>query len=76
MHDLGEALASGSEDTIMLGGGNPAYIPQVQRYFHRQMADILEDEATFKRMIGNYAAPQGEITFIEALAKLLRREFC
>ncbi len=75
MDDLGEALASGSEDTIMLGGGNPSYIPQVQRYFHQQMANILEDEATFKRMIGNYAAPQGEIAFIEALAKLFRREY-
>jgi alanine-alpha-ketoisovalerate/valine-pyruvate aminotransferase len=39
MDDLGNAMSQGGE-TIMLGGGNPAHIPQVQRYF-RQLAIMI-----------------------------------
>jgi len=74
MDDLGRALASG-EEVIMLGGGNPAHIPAVQERFRERMHRILEENDAFERMIGNYAAPQGDVAFIEALAELLNREY-
>lgn len=74
MDDLGDALAKG-EGVLMLGGGNPGYIPEVEEVFRQRMQRILDDRAEFQRMIGNYDAPQGESEFIDALGALLRREF-
>ena len=75
MDDLGGALASGSGKMLMLGGGNPAHIPEVQRYFRKRMESILENEREFEQIIGDYDGPQGETSFIEALARLLRKEY-
>ena len=36
MEDLGIALSQGRE-MLMLGGGNPAHIPKVQKYFRDSM---------------------------------------
>lgn len=74
MDDLGNALA-GDEETLMLGGGNPSHIPQMHTYFRQTMGHILEDDAEFSRMIGNYAPPQGDKRFIKALVALLNDEF-
>jgi len=74
MDDLGMALAE-SRDVLMLGGGNPAHIPAVQRYFRDSMQGLLLDRGKFERTIGNYDPPQGNKEFIEAVAALLRREF-
>ncbi|HNY27042.1 MAG TPA: valine--pyruvate transaminase [Candidatus Sumerlaeota bacterium] len=73
MADLGEALA-GDAGMRMLGGGNPAYIPEVQQRFREEMQRILGTTGAFERMIGNYDTPQGNRGFIEALAALLNRE--
>ncbi len=74
MADLGEGLAAG-EDAIMLGGGNPATIPQVQERLAQEMARILEQPARFRQMVGDYSSPQGHDGFREALARLLQREY-
>jgi valine--pyruvate aminotransferase len=74
MDDLGQAL-SGDAEMLMLGGGNPSHIPEVQTYFRRRMGEILETPGEFERLIGNYDAPQGNEEFLAALAGLLRREF-
>ncbi len=74
MDDLGHAMAQG-EGILMLGGGNPAHIPAVQRYLRQQMEQILQKEGEFERMVGNYDPPQGKQQFLEALAVLLRREY-
>ena len=73
MDDLGEALAA-DESMLMLGGGNPGHIPEVQALFRRRMQQILAEPGEFERLIGNYDAPQGPPDFIEALSGLLRRE--
>ena len=73
MDDLGAAL-SGGREVLMLGGGNPAHIPQVEQYFRRSMTQMLAD-GRFERAIGNYDPPAGNIEFIEALAGLLRGHF-
>ena len=75
MEDLGVALAQG-RDTLMLGGGNPARIPQVVRYFRAAVERLLADGAEFERLIGSYSSPGGDAEFIKAIAALLRSELC
>ncbi|MHC4620691.1 MAG: valine--pyruvate transaminase [Planctomycetota bacterium] len=74
MDDLGNALAAG-QDVLMLGGGNPAHIPEVQAYFRESMLRLLESGREFERAIGNYGPPQGNREFISAVCGLLRKEF-
>ncbi len=74
MDDLGNAL-SVNKSMLMLGGGNPGQIPQVQARFRQRMRDILDDGDRFERLIGDYDPPQGEARFVAALAALLKREF-
>lgn len=74
MEDLGNGLAPTSE-CLMLGGGNPAHIPQVQQHFRESMAELLESAGEFERVIGNYDPPQGNAEFIAAVSALLRDEF-
>ncbi len=74
MDDLGHAL-SVNKSMLMLGGGNPGQIPEVQARFRQRMVDILDAGDQFERLIGDYDPPQGETRFREALAALLQREF-
>jgi len=74
MDDLGNALADGA-DKIMLGGGNPSRIPQVEACLRQRMGSLLAEGDAFERLVGNYAAPGGDLPFRRAVADLLRREF-
>jgi valine--pyruvate aminotransferase len=78
MDDLGAAMAGvrpGGESILMLGGGNPAHIPDVQQYFRKRMEAIMAEESGFESMIGNYDSSRGNAAFIEALAGMLRDAF-
>ncbi len=74
MDDLGNAVAGG-DDVIMLGGGNPSHIPEVQKIFRERMEAILANGDEFERLIGNYGPPQGPPAFREAIATLLRETY-
>ena len=74
MDDLGDALVS-DPAPFMLGGGNPAHVPEVQSIFKKRMEHILAKPGEFERVIGNYDTPQGAKAFIGALAELFRSEF-
>ena len=74
MDDLGDALVA-DPAPLMLGGGNPAHVPEVQVVFKKRMEDILSKHGEFERVIGNYDTPQGAKAFIGALAELFRGEF-
>ena len=74
MDDLGEAMA-GEQDVLMLGGGNPAHIPEVQAFFRDRMQHILDQPGEFARVVGDYDPPRGNMKFLEALADLLNREY-
>jgi len=74
MDDLGNAL-SVDRSMLMLGGGNPGQVPEMQARFRRRMREILDDGDQFERLIGDYDPPQGETRFREALAGLLAREY-
>jgi valine--pyruvate aminotransferase len=74
MDDLGEAAALKGE-VCMLGGGNPARIPEVEECLRRALADILAAGDRFGRAIGSYDPPAGDVAFRQALANLLRRDY-
>jgi len=74
MDDLGEALAS-DRDVCMLGGGNPAHIPEIEAIFQAEIERILGDEREYRRMFANYPSPVGEERFRTSLAELFNREY-
>jgi valine--pyruvate aminotransferase len=74
MEDLGKAMA-GNEHLYMLGGGNPAHIPEVNTLWRGRMEEILADGDAFERMVVNYDTPQGKEVFLEATAELFKREY-
>ncbi len=73
MDDLGAALHS-HPDMRMLGGGQPAAIPEVQALWRTRMRALLEDGTAFDRMLLNYDPPAGNPHFREAFASFLKRE--
>lgn len=75
MDDLGRAMAGAHGPVRMLGGGNPAHIPEMQAIWRKRMAEILGDAPAFDRMMTSYDPPIGNARFLSALADLLRREF-
>lgn len=74
MDDLSLAL-QGSEKKYMLGGGNPAHIPEVERVFRARMEEILQTPAALEAMLGNYDSATANASFAEALAHLLKERF-
>lgn len=74
MDDLGQALSSPRE-VLMLGGGNPAHISEVERHFRRSMAAMLQEGDRFERAVGNYDPPGGNVAFVRAISRLLRNQF-
>ena len=45
MKDLGEAITSQDPDICMLGGGNPAVIPEAAETFYAEAQALLQDES-------------------------------
>jgi valine--pyruvate aminotransferase len=74
MQDLG-AATSGDRKYLLLGGGNPARIPEMEQVFRREMARIAGNPEEFARLAGFYSAPDGDIRFRAAIADLLRRTY-
>ncbi len=73
MEDLGRAARQ--EGVIMLGGGNPSHIPQVEEVFRARLERILDSESDLERLIGEYGGPAGHQPFIDALVDMLRDEY-
>ena len=74
MDDLGSALAA-DPAPLMLGGGNPAHIHEVQLLIRQRMSDIMDQPDEFERLIGNYDTPQGATPFRQALADMFNHEY-
>tara|TARA_R110001583_G_scaffold112950_2_gene263263 strand:- start:37 stop:1284 length:1248 start_codon:yes stop_codon:yes gene_type:complete len=68
MDDL-NAGVKGGDDILMLGGGNPASIPEIQTRINDLMLQLL-DEGKLIDTLSNYDGPQGKNSFIDALAEL------
>lgn len=74
MEDLGAALESG-DSIYMLGGGNPAKIPEMDKVFAEEMAGIISDPHELHRMASSYAAPAGDHRFRATLAGSLKNRY-
>ena len=74
MEDLGQALNTRA-DMLMLGGGNPAAVPEIQALWRRRMRELVDNDGEFDRMLGNYDPPGGSPAFRQAFAELLRNTF-
>lgn len=74
MDDLGKALSGSGPAPLMLGGGNPAHIPEMEAVWNKRLREILEDPSTLRRTLAIYDPPRGNAAAIAALAELLRTE--
>ncbi|MGD2170727.1 MAG: valine--pyruvate transaminase [Gammaproteobacteria bacterium] len=72
MDDLSEGLAQ--PGVVMLGGGNPASIPEVKKIVG-QVLDKLRESGALVEALSNYDAPQGRAGFLEALAEYFRDRY-
>lgn len=69
MDDLNDGLRT--PGAIMLGGGNPAAIPEMLDYFKQTSEEMLKDGSLISAMT-NYDGPQGKDQFIKLLATLIK----
>jgi valine--pyruvate aminotransferase len=74
MDDLGHALEKG-DDVMMLGGGNPAHIPEVEAVWRRRLGEILGAPGAMESMLGDYDTPRGRVEFLETLAQFFNSQF-
>lgn len=74
MDDLADALQPGQK-AYMLGGGNPAHIPAVEKCFRESMQHLMARNDAFEQTVGSYAPPQGDTEFLDALAALMHEQF-
>ena len=71
MEDLNDGLRT--PGAIMLGGGNPAQIPEMNTYFQTLLAQMLESGKATDALC-NYDGPQGKTELLTLLAEMLRDE--
>ena len=74
MDELGHAMTARPE-MLMLGGGNPAAVPEIQAIWRQQVRRLLADQDAFDRLLASYDPPQGNPRFLRSLAKLLEQNF-
>jgi len=74
MEDLGKANCSDNPNIVMLGGGNPALIPEANEVFVRELQELISSSKV-DQMIGLYDGPQGNDGFRKALSKKLKDEY-
>lgn len=73
MDDLGRALAS-DQPINMLGGGNPAVIPEVNDVFQATLKQVVEDGDALDS-VANYSTPQGDAKFINTMVTFFNRHY-
>ena len=74
MDDLGHALASGGPDLKMLGGGQPARIPEMNAVWRRRLEEILEEIGGLERALTTYDPPRGNPAFPPSHRRALPRD--
>jgi len=74
MDDLGNANSGDDPNLIMLGGGNPAIIPESNAVFVKELQQIIASSQV-DQMVGLYDGPQGHDQFRDALATLLNEHY-
>lgn len=74
MADLGTALRD-NPAMLMMGGGTPARIPEVEHIFREHLRAIVDDPELSHAMLGRYQGPQGDDEVRRLLATMLRAEY-
>ena len=72
MDDLAEGLAQ--PGVVMLGGGNPAAIPEVMTVFET-VIEKLDKSGKLVTTLANYDGPQGKSSFLETLAEFFQQTY-
>ncbi len=75
MDDLGHALASGGPDLKMLGGGQPARIPEMNAVWRQRLEELMTEPGGLDRALTSYDPPRGNPYFLQAIAQLFRDTF-
>jgi valine--pyruvate aminotransferase len=75
MEDLGHALANGGPDLKMLGGGQPASIPEINAIWQRRLEELMTEPTGMTRALTSYDPPGGNPQFLAAVAQLFRETF-
>ncbi len=75
MLDLGEARAMAGNDALMMGGGNPAHIPEVQLIWRERLQALIDPPNEIDSILVDYDGPAGNPRFLEAIATFFNREF-
>lgn len=74
MEDISSVFTS-DQKIYMLGGGNPAQIPEVNTLWKSRMLELIEDNTDFSNSLTMYDSAQGNFRFMTALANLMNREY-
>ena len=74
MKGLGEALTENKE-MRMMGGGNPAAIPEIQNIWRNQIKSLLKRPNKLDTVLGDYDGPSGNPEFLNKLADLLNQKY-
>lgn len=74
MEDLGNAKNSNNPNLVMLGGGNPASVPQVNTAFINELNHLVKNNK-IAQIMGLYDGPTGNDEFRAALANQLTQEY-
>lgn len=74
MEDLGHAKNSNNPNIVMLGGGNPALVPEVNQIFTNELNKLI-DNKKLANVLSLYDGPTGNDDFRHALAKQFKNEF-
>lgn len=75
MADLGQANASNNPNICMMGGGNPAAIPEAEAIYQAEMQSLLNNPTSFNKAFGFYDGPKGCEPFIDELVIALNRRY-
>ncbi len=71
MQDLNEGIRT--PEAVMLGGGNPAHIPEMDSYFHQLLQEMVNN-GSLSDAVCNYDGPQGKDAMLNALAICLKEK--
>ncbi len=73
MDDITNALSS-DRDMIMMGGGNPANIPQIEAIMQQRLQILSSNPAAVRQLLWGYDPAQGNMALIDALAELFSKK--
>lgn len=74
MDDLGKSI-NDTPPIAMLGGGNPAVIPELSTLYAARLSAILSSSKAAQSALGNYDTPHGNSQFISEITSYFNSKF-